>query len=301
MAGLTIASLDWGNRTPNMFIDVAVKNTNLLDLFTLIDGVKSKKQVPIFTAELSFGTDICVFDPQSAAGIDEKEMTATTKKWAFQNCKNKLQDTYRSVMLKKGANNPETMDTEFMDWLFGYFSKLAGANVLADAATLIRTEVLSDGNVVTPTQGTGSVTKSNILGFMETAFSNLSTNALERLYGVSDREFKPAFFLPIASYQAYQLAVAAAETTSYDGTEAGLIKTYLGMEVHCWSTLNADEMFLTHPANFVMTVDDYADTDAIQSTYKPELSSDYLWGQMTYGFSYFVSKDIVYFTQGAEA
>ena len=298
MAGLVIANLDWGNRTPDMFIDEAVKNTKILDLFTLIDNVKSKVEVPIFDGSLTWGTDICVFDPLSSADINEKEMTVTTYKWAFQNCKNKLQDTYRSVMLKKGANNPETMDTQFKDWIFGYFSKLAGAKVLADAATIIKAEIASDSNVTKPTQGSGSVTEANILGFMEDAYKALPATQLDKLFGNADREYKPAYFLPTASYQAYQLAIANAETTTYDGIKLGLIETYLGMEVYCWSTLAADEMILTNPANMVMIVDDYADIRAIDSEYKKEISSDYLWGQMTYGFSYFVSEDIVYFTQG---
>ena len=296
-SGITIASLEWGDRTPNMFIDTAVRDTKLLEMFTLIDGVKSKKEVPIFNGALSFGTDVCVFDPQSTASIDEKEFTVDTYKWAFQNCKNTLQDTYRSVMLKNGANNPETMDAQFKDWLFGYFAKLAASKVFADAATQIVLEISTDSDVNKPTPWTGVATKSTILGLMEIAFTAMPDSQMEKLYGISDREFKPAFFLPVALYRLYQLAVAAAETTSYDGTELGLFKTYMGMEVHCWSTLTSSEMILTNPANMVMAVDDYADVRAIESTYKAELSSDFLWGQMTYGFGYFVSEDIVYYAQ----
>lgn len=300
MAGLTIASLDWGNRTPNMFIDTAVKNTMLLDMFTLIDNVKSKVQVPIFDGELTFGTDICVFDPQSTADINEKEMTVTTKKWAFQNCKNKLQDTYRSVMLKKGANNPETLDSDFKDWLFGYFAKLAGQKVLEDAATEIRTEILSDANVNKPTQVAGSTSdETAILGFMKAAYKAIPALQLAKLFGVADREYKPAFFLPTNAYRAYQLAIAAMETTHYSGFEEGRIGKYLGMDVHCFSTLADNEFIISPPANLVMVVDDYADVRAIDSDYKKEISSDLLWGQMTYGFSYLVSEDIVYYTTGA--
>ncbi len=75
--GITIASLDWGNRTPDRFIDAAVKNADVLNLFTLIDNVKSKVQVPIFSGDLNWGSDLCVFDPQSTNAIDEKEMTVT--------------------------------------------------------------------------------------------------------------------------------------------------------------------------------------------------------------------------------
>jgi len=45
-----------------------------------------------------------------------------------------------------------------------------------------------------------------------------------------------------------------------------------------------------------MLTDDYSDVEAIQAAYKPELSSDYLWGQFTIGFSYKKGEDIVYYT-----
>jgi len=297
--GLTIAELEWGNRTPDKFIDQAVKDTGVLDMFTLIDGVKSKVQVPIFSGELTFGTNVCVFDPQSSAEINEKEMSVTTYKWAFQNCKNKLQDTYRSVMLKKGANNPETMDSEFKDWLFGYFAKLSGAKILADAATLIKAEIASDSDVNKPSQASGNITSSTVLTHMKAAYAELPALALAQLFGVADREMKPAFFLSLEDYRSYQLAVAAADTTTYDGTALGLIPTFLGMEVIPFASLVTNEMILTPPSNLVMIVDDYTDIKAIQSTYKEELSSDYLWGQFTYGFSYMKSEDIVYYTAGA--
>ena len=297
MAGLTISQLDWGNRNPNQFIDAAVQNTDVLKMFTLVDGVKSKYQFPIADASLTFGTDVCVFDPQSSASIDEKEMSVSTYKWAFKNCKNVLQNSYRSLLLKKGANNPETMDSEFKDWLFGYFAKLAGQKVLQLAASEIRTEILADVNVIKPSASSNSLTdETTILTDMKAAYKNMSQSMRERLFGVADRDFKPAFFVNANVYTAYQLAIAAAEKNTYDGTKLGLIETFMGMEVHLFATLQDTEMILTAPNNFVMLVDDYADPDAIQSEYKPELSSDYVWGVFTVGFSYKVSEDIVYYT-----
>lgn len=297
MAGLTIASLDWGNRNPNQFIDAAVENTNVLKLFTLVDGVKSKYQYPIADASLTFGTDVCVFDPQSQANIDEKEMSVSTYKWAFKNCKSVLQNSYRSQLLKKGANNPETMDSAFKDWLFGYFAKLAGQKTLELAATEIRSEILGDPNVIKPATSTNSFTdETKILDEMKAAYKLMSKSMTERLYGVTDRDFKPAFFVNANVYRAYQLAIADANKNTYDGTKLGLIETYMGMEVHLFATLTDQEMILAAPENFVMLVDDYADPEAIQSKYKEELSSDYLWGVFTIGFSYKVSEDIVYAT-----
>lgn len=293
MAGLTIASLDWGNRNPNEFIDDAVKATKVLELFTLVDNVKSKYQFPIADGSLEFGTDQCVFDPQSSASIDEKEMSVTTRKWAFKNCKSTLQNTYRSKLLKKGANNAETMDTGFGDWLFEYFAKLAGQKVLEVAATELRAEIVADSDVNDATH-TGVLSKANILAAMEAAYNKLPAAQIESLFGVTDREYKPAFFMNANSYRFYQLAIAAAETTTYDGTKLGLIETYLGMEVHLFATLPDNEMILTTPDNLVMLVDDYSDIDAIQSKYMDELSTDYLWGVFTVGFSYKKGSDIVH-------
>ncbi len=127
---ISVATLDWGNRTPDLFIDTMVKSAKVLDRFRLIDGVKSKVQVPIFDASLTFGNDLCVFDPQSSASIDEKEMTVETYKWAFLNCKDVLEATYRSVLLKQGQHNEETMDAQFKDWVFDYFAKLSAQKAL---------------------------------------------------------------------------------------------------------------------------------------------------------------------------
>lgn len=293
MAGLTIASLDWGNRNPNEFIDAAVKNTQVLEMFTLVDGVKSKYQFPIADGSLEFGTDQCVFDPQSSASIDEKEMTVTTRKWAFKNCKSTLQNTYRSALLKTGANNAQTMDAGFGDWVFSYFSKLSGQKVLEVAATELRAEIIADADVADHLSGV-DLSKSNILAQMENAYAKLPAEQINSLFGVNDREYKPAYFMNANTYRFYQLAIAAAETTTYDGTKLGLIETYLGMEVHLFATLPDNEILLTAPANLVMLTDDYSDVAAIQTKYIDEIGTDYLWGVFTIGFSYKRGEDIVH-------
>ena len=294
--GLTIATLDWGNRVPNQFIDYAVKSTSVLGSFTVIDGVKSKVQVPIFDAALVFGSDLCVFDPQSTATIDEKEMTVSNYKWAFQNCKTALQSSYRSVMLRKGANNEETMDSEFKDWIFEYFGKLAGNKVLTLASTEILAEIASDSNVNKPTQSSNDLTDdTKILTDLKAAFKAVPQSQLDSLQGVTDREYRPAIFANSNVIRAYQLAVADKFTTVYANGER-LTPPYMGMEIINFPTLGDQEIIITQPANLVMVVDDYADVKAIQMKYKEELSSDYIWGQFTIGFSYKVSEDIVYYT-----
>ena len=144
---LTISSLPYGDRRPNLFIDTMVKSAAVLNRFRLIDGVKAKVNVPIFDASLSFGNDLCVFDSASSASVGEKEMTVETYKWSFLNCKDALEASYRGLLLKKGQHNPETMDAEFKDWVFDYFAKLAAQQALNLAGTELTTELAADGDV----------------------------------------------------------------------------------------------------------------------------------------------------------
>ena len=52
---VTIASLPYGDRRPDLFIDSMVKSAAVLNRFRLVDGVKAKVNVPIFDAALTFG------------------------------------------------------------------------------------------------------------------------------------------------------------------------------------------------------------------------------------------------------
>lgn len=292
--GVSIETLDWGNRTPSTFIDAAVKNAKVLDMFTLIDGVKNKVQVPIFTGTLSWGNELCTFDPQSTGGIDEKEMTVTNWKWSFQNCKTALQTSYRSKLLKQGANTAETMDAEFGAWVFDYFAKLSSEKVITLAASEIVTEILADADVIDYDTSAASIDETTILAAMKGAYKLLSSDLLNQLYGGADREFMPAFFMNAKMIQSYQLAIAALYTTVYDGWAEGNIMPYLGMNIHLFSTLSDATIILTNPSNLVMVVDDYADVNAINAEYEAKVSSDYIWGQFTIGFSYLQSGNIVY-------
>ena len=139
---VTISNLPYGDRRPDLFIDAMVKSAAVLNRFRLIDGVKAKVNVPIFDASLTFGNDLCVFDPQSTASVGEKEMTVDTYKWSFLNCKDALESSYRGLLLKQGQHNPETMDAEFKDWVFDYFAKLSAQKALELAGTELTTEML---------------------------------------------------------------------------------------------------------------------------------------------------------------
>jgi len=290
---ISVATLDWGNRTPDLFIDSMVKSAKVLDRFRLVDGVKSKVQVPIFDASLTFGSDLCTFDAQSSASIDEKEMTVSTYKWAFLNCKNVLESTYRSVLLKQGQHNEETMDAQFKDWVFDYFAKLSAQKALELAPTGITTELAADAAVL-DYDTNAAISSSNVLSLMEGAYQTMSAIMLAAVYGDADRALKPAFFMGTAAIQAYQIAIAGLYTTTAQGVVEGNIPAYYGMEVIHFPSLAAGEFFISAPENLVMLTDEYNDVRAIDMKWEAELSSDKIWGQFKLGFSYLKGDEIVY-------
>lgn len=290
---VTISNLPYGDRRPNLFIDSMVKSAAVLNRFRLVDGVKSKVNVPIFDASLQFGNDLCIFDPQSTASVGEKEMTVETYKWAFLNCKNALETSYRGLLLKKGQHNPETMDAEFKDWVFDYFAKKSAEHALRLAATELATEMLADADVIDNVI-VGGITPLNVLDHMEAAYAAMSEVMLAAVYGDADRDFKPAFFLGTAAMQAYQIAIAEKYTTTPQGIVEGGIPSYYGMEVVHFSSLPAGEFIVAAPQNLVMLTDDYNDVRAIDMKYEAELSSDKIWGQFKLGFSYLKGEEIVY-------
>ena len=290
---ISVATLDWGNRTPDLFIDSMVKSAQVLDRFRLIDGVKSKVQVPIFDASLTFGSDLCTFDAQSSASIAEKEMTVSTYKWAFLNCKNVLESTYRSVLLKQGQHNEETMDAQFKDWVFDYFAKLSAQKALELAATGLTTEMAADATVL-DYDTNAAISSSNILSLMQGAYQTMSAVMLSAVYGDADRAYRPAFFMGTAAVQAYQIAIAGLYTTTAQGVVEGNIPAYYGMEVIHFPSLAAGEFFISAPENLVMLTDEYNDVRAIDMKWEAELSSDKIWGQFKLGFSYLKGDEIVY-------
>jgi hypothetical protein len=270
-----------------------VKSAAVLNRFRLVDGVKNKVNVPIFDASLQFGNDLCIFDPQSTASVGEKEMTVETYKWAFLNCKNALETSYRGLLLKKGQHNPETMDAEFKDWVFDYFAKKSAEHALRLAATELATEMLADADVIDNVI-VGGITPLNVLDHMEAAYAAMSEVMLAAVYGDADRDFKPAFFLGTEAMQAYQIAIAEKYTTTPQGIVEGNIPSYYGMEVIHFASLPAGEFIVAAPQNLVMLTDDYNDVRAIDMKYEAELSSDKIWGQFKLGFSYLKGEEIVY-------
>jgi hypothetical protein len=291
---ITISNLPYGDRRPDLFIDSMVKSAAVLNRFRLIDGVKAKVNVPIFDASLTFGNDLCTFDPQSTASVGEKEMTVDTYKWAFLNCKNALESSYRGLLLKKGQHNPETMDAEFKDWVFDFFAKKSAEKALELAATELTVEMGADAAVIDTLIGGGALTSLNILDEMEKAYAAMSDLMLAAVYGDADRDFKPAFFMGTVAMQHYQIAIAEKYTTTPQGIVEGNIPAYFGMEVVHFPSLGADQFFVSAPQNLVMLTDEYNDVRAIDMKYEAELSSDKIWGQFKLGFSYLKGDEIVY-------
>ena len=291
---VSISSLPYGDRNRNLFIDSMIKSAAVLNRFRLVDGVKAKVNVPIFDAALQFGTDLCVFDPQSTATIAEKEMTVSTYKWAFLNCKNALEASYRGLLLKKGQHNPETMDAEFKDWVFDYFAKLSSVKALELAASALTLEMGNDAAVIDTTIAGAALTALNILDEMEKAYAAMSATMLSAVYGDADRDFKPSFFMGTVAMQHYQIAIAEKYTTTPQGIVEGNIPAYYGMEVVHFPSLAADQFFVSAPQNLVMLTDDYNDVKAIDMKYEAELSSDKIWGQFKLGFSYLKGEEIVF-------
>jgi len=294
---LSVASgLEWHNRKPEEFIDQIVKNTRVLDGFTIIDGVKSKVAVPKYSATIAYHADLCSFDPTSSASIDEKEMSVATFKWDFINCKDVLESEYRSMMLRQGQLNEETMDADFSDWLFDYFRKLVQEKIVTVAGTELVTEIttgVDSADVLTDTLA-AATDSDNIYAQLEQAYETFSTDLLAAVYGDADREFMPTIYLPTASMQAYQIARGDKYTTTPEGIESGVVGNYMGMEVRHFSSLPANTILITPPRNLVMLTDSYNDSLSIQTEYDNKTNSRLVWGQFKLGFDFKNPEHLVY-------
>ena len=306
---------DWGNRQAGLFIDTMIKSAAVLDRFTIVDGVKDKLNVPVFsiapdgTPADGFVTGAnCTFNDDWTADITEKEMSVTSFSWGFKNCKDALESSYRSLMLKKGQLNPETLDAEFRSWIFDRFSKVAAEKALLlagnDLISLMTGTTGTDAVVAGQTVdisvdhvGKSLGVSSDVLDILENAYLHMSGEMASAVYGDADREFKPAIFLGTSAYQAYQIAMAqaypnAALATS-EAISRGAVPAYYGMEVIHFSSLAADTAFITPPSNLVLLTDDYNDVRAIGSEYEAREHAEYLYGRFKLGFDYMQSKNIV--------
>lgn len=300
---VTIASLDYGNRTPSEFIAATIVSAGVHQHFSLFDGVKDKQQIPVFSGTLTWGTDLCVFDPQSVASIDEKEFVTKNYKWAFKNCKTALQRSYRSLMLTQGSNNTETMDSDFKDWIFDYFAGLAGQKIGSLAHDELALQITADANVNKTNGAAGSaadlVAPATVLAQLQLVFklmtkemylTNFTHNGVAK-----NKSINLAFILPYEVYQAAHVALTNNMAFNERAQiEAGTLPLkYMGIPIYLDPNQDAKRVLLAPLDNFVTVVDDISDVKAIQTKYMDELSSDYLWGQFTIGFGYKKSELIV--------
>lgn len=302
----------FGDRRPDLFIDSMIKSAAVLNRFSIVDGVKSKLNVPIFglaatggETEGGFAGDSCAFDDTFTATVEEKEMSVDSFSWGFKNCKDALESSYRGLMLKKGQLNPETIDAEFRAWIFDRFAKLASEKALNKAGTDLISKMKGENSYadavpagqVVDLNGT-ALSSSNILDKMQDAYQAMSGVMLSAVYGDADREYRPAYFLGTAAYQAFQIAMAeefatSLALTSSDGIAKGAIPNYYGMEVIHFSSLAANTAFVAAPNNLVLLTDNYNDVQAIGSEYEAKEHAEYLYGRFKLGFDYMKGEEIV--------
>lgn len=297
MSWTKLDALVWANRSATEFYSAMIGSSDVLKRFSVYDGIKSKGQVPIFEATLTYDDHECTWSPGSSADVSEKEFTVHFKRWGLTNCKNALESTFRSLMLTKGQLNEQTLDDQFKEWVFDYFVMKNAENMVewswsGDSGDIdgIKVELLAD-TTITKVSGAAVGTthtltnEEEILTHMKAAVKGLSDTNKKALYGGATQEFKPAFFVNYDVYQAYQLAIAE-YGQEYAGIEKGLLKTFLGMEVIPYAPLADNEMMLTVPSNLVIVTDNLSDADAIQAEYDKKTNSDNIWGQFKVGFSY---------------
>lgn len=282
----------WGDRRQNLFIDTVVRSSKFLDRMTIVDGVKSKAQIPVYSSTLAYGSNICDLTDGTSGTMElsEKEVSNKPYTWYFNNCKNVLESTYRSAMLRKGQLNEQTLDDDLKDWLVEHFAKLNGAKCMELAAQEITTELTADVNVAK----IASSTQSTALGALDEVYKKIPQAMLETLYNETDKSVAPVIMVNANFIRKYQMEVALKDAISYNGIAEGRIPTYMGMEIVCFSTLQDGEIIVAQPSNLLLITDDYADAKAIQNEYNPKKNLDEWFGQFRIGFSYRDSKFIVY-------
>lgn len=295
--GVSVATAPWGKRNPNEFIDNAVMNAGIVNRFSFYDGIKSKMEVPIADATLVFGTDLCVFDPQSSIDISEKELTVSTKKWAFQNCKAVLETTYRSELLKKGQNNAETLDVGLKQWAFMYFAKLSASELLDMAYSEIKAETTADSEVNKPAISIDAATygseinESNILHVLDKIILKIPRLQIASMFKATDRDYRPSIMLSPIDALYYAMA-RGSKVSEFDKASLSVLDlpAYRGFEIVVFTPLQDGEIWMGPLANFTFATDDYTDVAAISVEFEAKKSSDYWWGQFKAGFSYLKSE-----------
>ena len=287
----SIKQTGWGNRKQELFIDAVMMSDSFLNKMTLIDGVKSKAQIPVYAAGISFGSNVCdvTAGENSSWMLEEKEISNSPFTWYFSNCKTSLEGTYRSLMLRKGQLNEQTFDDDFKEWLFDYFAKEIGQKCMQTAYEELKAKITAGTKNKANSKGCVSVahvaiTKSNILSQLEKMYSAFSDDMINSYMAQTDEEYKPVIYMNARTIQAYQFAMAEKYTTTPVGIIEGQIPGWMGFKVECWSYLKDGEILITPPANMLLITDDFGDVKAIQSEYEPLKNTDQFYGQFRIGF-----------------
>jgi hypothetical protein len=254
---------------------------------TLIDGVKSKAQIPLYDANIAYGTDTCDLTKNGSGDLTlgEKEISVSDFTWYISNCKKTLEGTYRSALLRKGSLNEQTLDDDYKEWLYDYIAKSIGVKAVSEAAAQIKAKVVAatsaegvEKSIYVATSG------SDILAKLRTMYKGFSKDLLNAFYSDADKEFKPTIYMNAAGVQEYQLAMADKYTTVPTGIIEGAIPAFMGMPVKLFNSLGDGEIIITTPANMLLITDDYGDMEAIQVEYTKKKNTDEFFGNFKLGF-----------------
>jgi hypothetical protein len=289
----SIKQTGWGNRKSELFIDAIMMSDAFLNGMTIIDGVKSKAQIPIYEASMNFGNDVCDVTKggDGTYSISEKEISNNPFTWYFSNCKTALEGTYRSQMLRKGQLNEQTLDDEFKEWLFDYFAKRIGEKCMETAYNELKAKINSASNSKNVGEKTtlvsfSAVTKANILTKLEAMYQAFPTELLNTYMNQTDKDYAPTIYMNARTIQLYQLAMAEKYTTTPVGIIEGQIPSWMGFKVEIWSYLADGEIVVSPKANFLLITDDFGDTKAIQTEYEAKTNSEEFFGNFRLGFDF---------------
>lgn len=286
----TIKATGWGDRRSSLLMDTMVRNSAFLSRLTLVDGVKSKALIPTYDASLTYGSNLCDLTDGTGGSLDlgEKEVAVKDYTWYFSNCKKSLETTYRSLMLRKGTMNEQTLDDDLKDWLLTHFGKLNGAKAMTLASAEIMAEIKADSQVNKVT-----TSKTSVLEILDDMYKAIPQDLLDILYGEADRDIKPVIFMNSNMIRDYQMEVAKKDVISYNGISKGEIPTYMGMEIVNFSTLPDGAIIIAQPNNLLLVCDDFGDVKSIQTEYDKKKNSDEWFGSFKIGFSYRYGKYMV--------
>lgn len=291
-----IGALEWANRDPQDFIQSLITKSDVYRRFTIYDGVKYKKNVPIHTGTIAFHGDLCTFDPQASISVGEKEMSVAPFKWDFSDCKTSLMESWRSEMLRKGLNNDETMDSALADWAFDFFLDSVQEKVLTEAGLQVVDKIENGpdaGDVITVTGTT--LDDSNILAQMKAMYLAAPEALLDSIEGESNMTTRPVWMMGGEAYRSYQVAIAALNVAyNHSDQDRFPVPPYFGIEVIRFAKLEANVIILAEPTNFVLLTDDLNDTNQINQEYKKLTNTLDVSGQFMLGFDFKDGSRIVY-------